>query len=71
MRSHPKYSDFVADGCDRAWNAMEPEVRQEVEAEFADAWSAAGFVRRWFLRRKINAELERRLAQRAPTDAVY
>ena len=50
---------------------MESEVRQEVEGEFADDWIAAGFVRRWFLRRKINAEIERRLVERAPPDALY
>ncbi len=70
MRPHPQCPDFVADGCDRAWNAMEAAVRQEIEAEFANAWSAAGFLGRWLLRRKINAEIARRLAERAPPDAL-
>ena len=71
MRSNPKCSDFVANGCKRAWNAMEPEVRREVEAEFANAWNASGWLRRWFLRRRIDAEITRRLAERAPPDALY
>ncbi len=71
MKPHPQCSDFVADGCDRAWNAMGAAVRQEVEAEFANAWNASGCLRRWFLRRKINAEIARRLAERAPPDALY
>ena len=54
-----------------AWDAMEPEIRRRVEDEFAREWNAAGIVRRWFLRRKIDAEIARRLTERAPPDALY
>ena len=71
MNSNSERFDFVSDGCERARQTMEPEVRQEVEEEFAGEWNASGLVRRWFLLRKINAEVKRRLAERAPPGALY
>jgi hypothetical protein len=64
-------SDFLADGCNRAWKALEPEIRRQVEAEYAEAWKASGLLRRWFVRRRIEAEVRRRLTERAPPDAFY
>ena len=68
---HSQPVEFVADGWERAWKAMEPDIRREVKEEFAEEWNASGLVRRWFLLRKIDAEVERRLAERAPSDALY
>ncbi len=66
-----KRAGFIEDGCRRARKAMEPEVRREVEEEFSAEWTDSGLVRRWFLLRKINAEVERRLDERAPPKALY
>lgn len=62
---------FVADGCERARAALEPELRAEVEAEYAVRLVGVGFVERMKLKRQINREVERRLRARAPKDALY
>jgi hypothetical protein len=71
MPSNSNSLDFVAGGCERAGEALEPEVRRQVEDEFADEWNRCGDVRRWFLRRKIKAEIARRLKELAPPGALY
>lgn len=71
MKSTFTRSSFVVFGFKRARSALKLDVRRQVEGEFAEQWKACGFVRRWFLRRKINAEIVRRLAERAPPDALY
>jgi hypothetical protein len=53
MKSTLTRSGFVADGCERARQALEPETRRQVEEEFAGQWKVPGFVRRLFLRRRI------------------
>lgn len=64
-------SDFVADGYGRAWSAVEPAVREQVEREFAAKWNASGVVGRWFLLRQIEREIIRRIELKAPEDAFY
>jgi hypothetical protein len=62
---------FVADGYRRARSALEPKIRAEVEAEFADERKAAGWIRRWFVQRKIKSEIRRRIHAEAPPEAHY
>jgi hypothetical protein len=64
-------SGFVADGCERARRALEPAIRAEVEQEFAAELRQAPFWRRYWVRRKIQGEIERRIAAAAPPDALY
>jgi hypothetical protein len=64
-------SGFVADGQERAWAALEPKVRAEVESEYAEEWNSSGLVRRRLLLRKIEKEIARRLEDLAPSDALY
>jgi hypothetical protein len=62
---------IVADGYRRARAALEPEVRAEVEAEYAARLQGVKFVERMKLKREINREVEMRLRRRAPRDALY
>lgn len=71
MRSKSDRDHFVAGGCNRARKALRVAIRRQVEAEFAEAWTASGWFRRWWLRRKIRAEVARRLDKSAPPDALY
>jgi hypothetical protein len=51
---------------------MEVELRREVEAEFAGQMAAAtGWFDRWRMRRRMDAEIERRMSEKAPPDALY
>lgn len=62
---------LLSDGCERAWRAMEPRIRREVEAEFAEELQTSGWIRCWLVRRKIETEIIRRLSELAPPDALY
>lgn len=62
---------FVADGQRRARSACEDEVRAEGEARYAEALATAGFWGRLWLRRRMGKEIERRLKELAPDDALY
>lgn len=50
---------------------MEPRIRREVEAEFAEELQTSGWIRCWLVRRKIETEIIRRLSELAPPDALY
>lgn len=65
------HSRFVADGLGRARAALEPAVREQVEGEFATEWNASSLVHRWFLQRRMEREIARRLEMQAPRDALY
>lgn len=62
---------FVVTGYESAEAALLPEIRRQVEADFAERLSAAGLFRRWLLRLQIRAEISRRLDQQAPPDGLY
>ncbi len=62
---------IVVDGYERAYSAVEPEVRAQVLAEYADRLAEAGFWKRWRLRREIEREIVRRIHEKAPPDALY
>jgi len=64
-------SSFVADGWSRACSALEPAIREQVIAEFAERWRTATYLQRIKLRLAIRREIARRIKQLAPPDALY
>jgi hypothetical protein len=62
---------FVADGQSRARATIETQIRNAVETVYAERWQAASLWRRFWLRREMNREVERRLEEAAPSHAVY
>ncbi len=58
---------FVVDGRERAAEA----IRDEVTAEFAEKLAATTFWNRWRVRRKIEAEVKRRMDKQSPGHALY
>lgn len=65
------HNRFVADGYSRAYAAIEPGVRAEVQAEYADRLQNASFFGRIWIRWEMNREIRRRVDQSAPPDALY
>jgi len=73
-RSNASEIPFVADGHSRALKGIEAEVRPEIEQKYAEEWNRSGYLRRWFLLRKIDREVAARIQERiaeAPPDALY
>ncbi len=64
-------SHFVEDGYLRARKALEPMIRAEVESEFQAELEQAAFLERLRIRRKIKLDIERRIHDVAPPDALY
>ena len=68
-------NDFLVDGGERARKALREQIAPDVEAEFAVQLEHAGFLRRYFLRRRMEREIERRViaeaSKTAPPDALY
>ena len=62
---------FVADGCDRARTALHVVIRKEVTAEYSARLAAAHWTQRAAMRQAIDAEVERRITEKAPFDALY
>lgn len=62
---------FVFDGHERARAASMDKIRAQVEAEFAERIQAASWARRLPLIGEMRREIERRLKQVAPPDALY
>lgn len=54
---------FVVDGWNEGDVAIESMVRAEVEAEYAEQLKAASSWRRFWLRRKIEREIRRRMGE--------
>jgi hypothetical protein len=62
---------IVVDGDARAASALEPVVRAEVAAEYAERLQHANFWQRWWLQREMEREIARRIDERAPPHALY
>ena len=62
---------FVVDGHRRARDGCEAAVRTEVEQESADELRQASIFGRMRIRRRIEREIERRICNLAPPDALY
>jgi hypothetical protein len=66
-----KSNGIVADGYYRAYRALEPEIRAKVTAEYSERLEKADVQERRLLKRQIEAEIRRRIHERAPPDALY
>lgn len=64
-------SSIVENGFDRAWAAVEAEVRREVEARYALEWGTAGLMQRWRLRRRMQREIQERVRERMNPISAY
>lgn len=64
-------SRFVADGCERARAAAEPQIRADVERQYASRIAAASLIHRWRLKREMNKQIAKLVAQVAPPDALF
>ena len=62
---------FVSDGDRRARDGCEAMARAEVEQEFADELRQASFFGRIRIRRRIEREIDQRIRNLAPPDALY
>jgi hypothetical protein len=62
---------FVVDGQSRAHAAIESKIHTAIEAEFAERWQAAYLWRRFWLRREMNREIERRLNKASSRYGLY
>jgi hypothetical protein len=62
---------IVADGYWRARTALEPKIRDEVAAEYADRLEQATTWLRWRITREMEREITRRVHSQAPPDALY
>jgi len=75
MKNSKQESSVVADGHQRVRKGIEAEARPEIEQKYSEEWNTSGYLRRWFLQRKINREVAQQVAQRqaqqAPPDALY
>jgi hypothetical protein len=62
---------FLFDGCERAQAAVRLAIREQVTAEYAEAFATASFWDRLRLWREIEREVARRVNKLAPPDALY
>lgn len=68
---HAKQAPIVADGHSHARAALIEQVTREVQARYAEALAVAGFWGRLRLRRRMRQEIERRMEELAPDNALY
>jgi hypothetical protein len=73
--SRKKENSFVADGAERIAEHLRKEIKQEVRAKYEKQLSAAGRLRYFWLKMRMQQEIERRLRrelkEKAPKDALY
>lgn len=62
---------IVEDGCARAAAAVEPRIREAVNAEYAARLNGATVWARFRLKQKIEREIRRRVDESAPPSALY
>ncbi|XZE52102.1 hypothetical protein SH139x_003784 [Planctomycetaceae bacterium SH139] len=48
---------IVVDGYERLVHGVEAEARRTIEAKYADELNSAGMLKRWKLKRRIDAEI--------------
>ena len=54
---------FVVDGYDRALAGIEAAIRPTIEEKYAEEWRMSGLITRWILRRRIEREISKQVAQ--------
>ena len=62
---------IVADGQERAHDGSIEQVRAEVEVQYAEELSKAGFWERIFLLRRIKRDIRERMKRNAPPGGLY
>jgi len=65
QESSSESTAFVEDGYERVCDAIEADIRPEIERKYADEWNASGLVKRWFLLRRIEREISARVAEQS------
>ena len=63
--------NFLADGYERLRGEHEPEIRAEVERKYAHQIASASWLNRRRIRKQIEREIETKLDDLAPPDALY
>ena len=64
-------SGFWADGQQRLVAAVMQRITEEVSEEYSTQLKSSGPVGRFFLKRRMNREISKRIRQQAPWDAYY
>ena len=59
----PDAQAFVVDGYNRLENGIADELRPGVEETFAKEFDSAGVIKRWIIRRRIEQELSKQVAE--------
>jgi hypothetical protein len=62
---------FIPDGCDRLRSTHEPQIRAEIELKYADQLASASWLTRRKIRKRIKHEIDTRLDDLAPPEALY
>lgn len=66
-----QHHGFIADGYGRARAASGPIIRAQVQQEFAARLNSASDAGKQRIEREIEQEIDRRLKEVAPPDALY
>ena len=62
---------FIEKGSKHLAHAVEPEIRAEVQAEFAEELGRAAFWRRPFVQHRMEREISRRIRELVRPDSLY
>lgn len=62
---------IACDGLIHMWSALDPGIRAEVEAEFAERLANASSWRKVTLQRQMRREIDRRMRQQCSVDGIY
>ena len=73
MGSQKRYVDsgFWTEGRQRLSAAVMQRIKKEVSEEYSTQLKSRGPVGRFFLKRRMNREINKRIRQQAPPDAYY
>ena len=69
--THEDDAGIIEDGCEHAYKGTEQGIRAQVESEYADRLKAASVVGRLKLRYELEKEIQRRIDDQSPPDALY
>jgi len=64
-------NNFLPDGYQRLCCEHEPKIRAEVEGEYAEQLAASSWLNRRRIRKQMEREIDTRLANSAPPEALY
>ncbi len=64
-------SGFWAGGREELVSALTPRITEDVSEEYATRLKSSGPVGRFFLKRRMNREIKKRIREQAPLDAEY